>query len=393
MSENAAVQGTRIELCASALRRNLRFIRGRIGDSCELCSVVKGDAYGHGISTFVPLAESCGVRNFACFSAAEAQRVLASFSRADSSVMIMGDIEDHELPWAVQQGVAFWVFDIPRLEAAVEAARSVGGVARVHLELETCLNRTGLDLVQLEEAAGHILAAGPSVLVEGVCTHLAGAESVANLARIQAQLERFESTAVFLRERGIHPRLRHTACSAAALRYPETSMDMVRIGIAQYGFWPSAEIRIDHLQRQGDGPGRPPDPLRRVLRWCSRIMSLKQLPRGQFVGYGTAYLTSRRQRIAVVPVGYAHGYFRSLSNQGHVLVRGRRAPVVGLVNMNMLMVDVTDCPGVGRGDEVVVVGKQGRREITVASFSDWTRLLNYELLTRISADIPRVVVR
>jgi alanine racemase len=134
------------------------------------------------------------------------------------------------------------------------------------------------------------------------------------------------------------------------------------------------------------------DALRRVMKWYSRVMAIQHVAPGEFVGYGNAYLTTRCQRIASVPVGYAHGFSRSLSNLGHVLVHGRHAQVVGTVNMNMMLVDVTDMPDVRPGDEVVIIGRQGRLSISVGSFSDLTRNLNYEVLVRIPSEIPRVVV-
>lgn len=147
------------------------------------------------------------------------------------------------------------------------------------------------------------------------------------------------------------------------------------------------------LVLEGREPGDRPrkDPLRRVLRWVSSVMSLKDLPRGEYAGYGTSYLATKKRRLAAVPVGYYHGFPRGLSNLGFVLVRGRRAPVVGVVNMNMMLVDVSEIPGVERGDEVAIIGKQGRSAITLASFGDLASRLNYEVLVRLPADLKRVI--
>jgi len=383
---------SRIELSLDALRRNIRFLRRVVGPDVRLSSVVKGDAYGHGIRHFVPMAEECGVRHFAVFDAAEAAAVL-EHRTADSGVMIMGHIDARDLPWAIREGIAFWIFDPGRLEAAIDAAQKVGTAARVHLELETGLHRTGLEGPALERAITLLLDAGSQLVLEGVCTHLAGAEAAANALRIQEQLQCFEEACAALRARGITVPCRHTACSAAALTLPEARMDMVRVGIAQFGFWPSSETRIRYQLREGGEKRRHQDPLRRVLRWSSALMGVKEVPPGEFVGYGTSYLTTTRQRIGAVPVGYGHGFVRHLSNLGYVLVRGRRASVVGVVNMSMMLVDVTNIPGAQAGDEVVVIGRQGRAEITVGSFSDLARAPNYEVLVRIPLDIPRTVSR
>ncbi len=380
---------SRIELSRAALARNLHFIRRWIGPDVLFSSVVKGNAYGHGIEEFVPLAEELGVRHFAVFDGFEASRVHASLNHEDSRVMVMGMIHGEDLQWAISSGVELYVFDLHRLRHVTAAARAVERPARVHLEIETGLNRTGFADSDLRDAVDLIRSADTAVEVVGVCTHLAGAESIANYVRIQHQIERFHEVCGDLEASGVRPPLRHMACSAAALTYPETILDMVRIGIVQYGFWPSEETKIHWMRatgRLGDNP------LRRLIRWSSRVMSIKHVAAGDYVGYGVTTMASRNMRLAVIPVGYSHGYARSLSNQGRVLVRGKKAGVVGLVNMNLLIVDVTAVPEVAPGDEVVLIGKQGKAAIPVSSFSELSNQLNYELLTRLPRDIPRRVV-
>jgi alanine racemase len=294
----------------------------------------------------------------------------------------------------VEQGVSFYVFDVPRLEAALRAAKEVGRPALVHLEAETGLNRTGLAGEDLARALELLSGNRGSLRLQGVCTHFAGAESVNNYLRIQEQRARFEEAVATVRSHGLDPGVRHTACSAAALTYPETVMDMVRTGIAMYGFWPSKQTKMHYIQNSCQTPSqRRANPLRRVMRWKSSVMSLKTVEPGEFIGYGTSCQAVRRRRLASVPVGYFHGFARSLSNLGYVLVRGRRANVAGLVNMNALLVDVTDQKGrVRKGDEVVLIGRQRKSSISVSSFSDMTRDPNYEVLTRLPSCIPRVVV-
>lgn len=382
---------TWIELSASALRRNIRFLRKLVGPKVVFCSVVKGNAYGHGINTFVPLAEACGVRHFAVFTPDEAEAVKGA-SNASSRVMLMGPLFEDSADWAVASDVEVFVFDILTLERVLRLAAVRGRPARIHLELETGLYRTGLEERELGTAARLIREAAGRVVVEGICTHYAGAESVNNYLRIQQQITRFRAGVERLRAAGVETGLQHTACSAAAMTYPETRMDLVRFGIAQYGFWPSKETRMSYLLSQGPQATVRPDPLHRVLSWKSRIMSLKSVSAGEFIGYGTSYLTDRTQRIGVVPVGYALGFSRKLSNVGRVLVRGHRVGVVGMVNMSMLLVDVTEVPDIAVGDEVVLIGKQDRLTISVSSFSDLAGQINYELLVRLGLSIPRRVV-
>jgi len=383
---------SRIELSRSALKRNIRFLRRRLDRRVKLTSVVKGNAYGHGLEVFVRLAEDSGVRSFAVFSADEALVVRRSMTQ-ENDIVIMGAIDRPQLEWAVETGVSFYVFDLGRLEAAVEAARSVGVPARIHLELETGLNRLGFERRELEAAARMISDSSENLSVEGVCTHYAGAESVSNYLRIRQQIDAFRESARWLEEVGITAKHRHTACSAAALVYPDTIMDMVRIGIAQYGYWPSKEIQMRvALEHEEVSRKRWYDPLRRVISWKSEVMAVKEVPAGEFVGYGTTYLTNAPKKIAIVPVGYASGFARRLSNFGRVLIRGRRFAVIGVVNMNMMTVDVTNHKAVSPGDEVVLIGRQNKNQITVASFSEMAQYLNYEMLVRLPSEIPRVVV-
>jgi alanine racemase len=381
-----------IELSRKALEKNIRFLKRRIGKAAVFSSVIKGNAYGHNIEDFVPLAVKCGLKHFSVFSVEEAAAASAYLPNG-CNLMIMGYIDNEDLEWAIARGISFYVFDRGRLEAAVAKARTLGMKAHVHLEIETGLNRTGFEERELERALDIVGRNRDSIVVEGVCTHFAGAESIANFWRISNQIQRFKDTVPLLERQGLSGFTKHTACSAAALRYPETIMDMVRFGIAQYGYWPSMETRIQYfLEREEHGEAHGQNPLRAVLTWKSRIMGIREVKTGEYVGYGVIYQTSRAQRIAAVPIGYSHGFARSLSNLGYVLVHGRRSPVVGFVSMNAITIDVSHIPDVCTGDEVVIVGRQGKNEISIGSFSDMSRNLNYEVLVRIPSDIPRVIV-
>lgn len=383
---------TYIELDREKFHQNVRFLKDYIGREVTFCSVIKGNAYGHGISEFVPMAEDCGIGHFAVFSDHEAQAALAARNREETEIMIMGMVNSENMAWAIRNEISFFVFEPDRLRDALDTARDLSLQARIHLHLETGMNRLGLDRSHLEEVVSLVRENRDKLSLEGVCTHYAGAESVSNHVRVTRQMERFRELCGDLEQEDLVPRYRHSACSAAALNYPETVNDMVRIGIAQYGFWPNRETYMNFVKKHTDIDRKHRDPLQRVLSWKSQVMSTKEVDAGEFVGYGNTYLTSRDQKIATVPVGYSHGYGRNLTNTGRVLVKGQRAQVAGLVNMNMLTVDVTDIEGVRKGDEVVIIGRQGDNEMTVASFSEMTNNMNYEVLTRLPSSIPRTVV-
>lgn len=393
MPEGAAPDAPRhtsaITLRRSALKRNLAFLRSKIGPDVTLSSVVKANAFGHGIAEFSGLAASLGVRHFSVASSQEAAQVRAALPNDDATIQIMGILHDDDLPWVVGQGIHFFVFDVARLHAALSVARALGRPAHVHLEVETGGNRTGLTEGPFREALALLRDHPEHLRFAGLATHYAGIEALAERPRTRKQLQVFHHFDAIARAEGLRPAVRHTACSAAALAFPETHFELVRVGTAQYGFWPSPDVYRLHLAATGK---RSDNPLRRVLRWHTRVMDLKDVAKGEYVGYGSAFRARKPTLIAVLPVGYGDGYPRAMSNRGHVLVRGRKAPVRGLVNMNVTMVDVSHVPGVQAGDEVVLVGRQGRAAISVASFAEVADGLNNEFVSRLPAQIPRRVV-
>ncbi|MDO9512477.1 MAG: alanine racemase [Bacteroidales bacterium] len=376
-----------IEISKSALVSNLKYIRKIVGKNVRISSVIKGNAYGHHIESFVPIAEECGLDHFSVFSAEEALRV-KNVSNGKSQIMIMGIIDINELPWAINNQVEFYVFDFYRLEAAIEAAKTTRKSAIIHLEIETGMNRTGFDNKQFAKLAALLKENEKHLVLEGICTHYAGAESIANYHRVMNQIKVFNKARTWFENEGIKPHIFHSACSAAAVRYPKTRMNLVRIGIMQYGFWSNAETLIHYLT-QSD---KHNNPLKRLISWKSRIMGIKEVKTGEFIGYGTTYLASRDMRIATIPIGYAQGFSRSLGNQGRFLIGGERVSVIGTVNMNLVTVDITNVPQAGHGDEVVIIGEQGDLSISVASFSELSNQLNYELLTRLPDNIPRIII-
>lgn len=376
-----------IEISKKAYKTNLRYLKKIIGKDVLFSSVIKGNAYGHGIENIIPMAEESGIRHFSVFSAKEAfdaHQVLSP----KSSVMIMGFLDDDEMEWAIENQVEFFVFDTCRLEKAVEIAKKTGKKAIIHIEVETGFNRTGFDYDHLGDLVEYLKRESEHFVFRGLCTHYAGAESLSNYLRIKNQISLYRKFNRYFVRHELQPELRHTACSAAALTYPNTIMDMVRFGIAQYGFWPSPETHMFRFRKDQ----KERNPLKRMLEWKSRVMVVKQVEAGDFVGYGSSYLANKRMKIAIIPVGYANGFSRALSNTGRVLIRGRRVPVIGTVTMNTMTVNVTDIPGVERGDEVVIIGKQKRLSISISSFCEMSEQLNYQLLTRLPTDIPRLIV-
>ena len=376
-----------ITLNEKSVQNNIRFLKRKLGRDVVLSSVVKANAYGHGIEQIVPLFEKEGIDHFSVFDYREADRVYRSLSKP-AVIMITGWISDGNMVDVLRKGFEFYVFNLERLQVALNHAKKSRSKAKIHLEVESGMNRSGLNLDQLERAISLIKTHAQYFEVVGFCTHLAGAESISNHLRIQKQLKRYHRMLALMSDHGITPRYRHVANSAAAFVYPKTRMDLVRLGIMQYGFWPSTETFIQYISNKS----RKSDPLERILGWESRIMSIKGVRTGEFIGYGIYFLAQSDIRTALIPIGYSSGYGRSLSNKGRVLIRGQRCSVIGLVNMNMIIADITNVPDAQVGDEVILIGKQGSLEIKVSAFSDISEQLNYEVLTHLSANIERKIL-
>lgn len=377
-----------IEISKSAFQKNIEFIKGEIGPKTQISIVVKGNAYGHGIENIVPMAEENGIRHFSTFSADEALRVYQA-SQHQSQVMIMGMLANEDLDQLVEKGISFYVFEFERLEAAIAVAKKLNTKAKVHIELETGFHRTGFEWEDREWLAQILTKNLAHLELKGLCTHYAGAESISNYVRVRNQIKNYKKFKKWFDTQKIKFEKYHTACSAATLLYPETKMDLVRVGIASYGFWPTQETYMYRFQSL---PENNKNPLKRLISWKSSIMNTKAVKLGEFIGYGSSYMAPRDMTIALVPIGYGHGYSRMLSNQGKVLISGVIVPVVGTVTMNSIAVDVTDLEKVQKGDEVIIIGSQGDKEISVASFGESSQQVNYELLTRLPQDIPRRVV-
>ena len=376
-----------LELSKSALQNNIDFIQNKIGKDTILSSVIKGNAYGHDIEIYSKLAYECGVRHFSVYSAHEAERFLSAI-KGEFTLLILGNLSDEEMIWAIENEVEFYVINLSSLERTLKCAKISSKIAKIHLEFETGMNRTGIEFFHLEKVISTLKENENLLELKGVCTHLAGAESVTNFKRIGDQIKIFKKVKKrFIEEENLKP-LYHIACSAGILRYPKYVFDMARVGILQYGYFPNNETFIYYALKNK----MQENPLKRVISWKTKIVETKNVKAGEFIGYGTSFYTNIPTKIAILPVGYAFGYARSLSNHGKVLINGNREDIIGTINMNMLTVDITNLTDAKIGDEVVLIGKQGEQEITVSSFSEFSNQLNYELLARLPMDIERRVV-
>lgn len=377
-----------IELSKSALKNNIGFIKKRLNKGVRFCSVVKGNAYGHGLTEYVQLAMELGIDYFAVHASNEAYELVTNLTKRPD-IFIMGAIDGNAVDWAIENEIEFSVFDFERLNHAIEIAKSLGKPAKIHIELETGMHRTGFEISQINHLCEILVQNITKVKIFGLFTHFAGAESQANHFRIVKQKELFDQMVKILHEATLSAKYVHTCCSAALLNYPEYQGNMVRVGILQFGFWPNKETQVlNTLETE-----KEIKLLKRIIRWRTSVMSVKEVKKGDFIGYGTSYLALKHLKIAVIPVGYSHGYARNLSNIGSVLINGKEANIIGTINMNSLSVDVSHCGQVVKGSQVILIGTQNKKSISVNSFSEQSQLLNYELLTRLPLDIPRIIVQ
>jgi len=386
MKKDNFLYNTWVEVSESAYADNLSFFRKIIGPGPELSVVVKANAYGHGWLQIARLAVKHGAGSFSVHSLDEAMKLRnAGFGQ---DILIMGPVPSLRMEEVVREGFRLVVFNQETLLALHEATNRLQKKARVHLKLETGTYRQGIEGDDLSWFLQN-LRDMPGIQLEAVYTHFANIEDTTNHDYANSQRKRFADLVKTVRDSGFLDLKQHSACTAAALLFKDTHLDMVRLGIGQYGLWPSRETLVSYKMKHDNNIEKL---LRPVLTWKTRITQLKWVKSGGTIGYGRTYKTTRDSRIAVLPIGYSDGYDRGLSSQGYVLVRGKQAPVRGRICMNLMMVDVTDIPDVELDDEVVLLGRQGEEEISADQFAAMCGTINYEVVSRINWEIPRVVV-
>jgi len=373
-----------IEIDRTALVENVRRFKGHIGQGVRLASVVKANAYGHGLVEVSRIALEAGADWLAVNSVEEA--CCLRDAGITSPIISLGYVPCGMLEEAIRRDLRLTVYSRETVDRLAEAAARLRRECRLHIKVETGTNRQGVRPEEIVSFARRLHAL-PFLVLEGLSTHFANIEDVTEHLFAERQLRNFEAVIRLLEREGIRVPVRHAACTAAAILFPATLFNMARVGIGLYGLWPSKETKISALQA-----GIPLNELRPVLTWKTRIAQIKRVPSGETIGYGCTDVATQDSRLAILPVGYYDGYDRSLSSIGYVLIHGRRAPVRGRVCMNMIMVDVTNIPEAGLEDEVVLLGRQGSDSISADVLAAKIGTINYEVVTRINPRLPRLVV-
>ena len=364
------------EISLDAIEHNVNAVKARFAPNTRLMCVIKADGYGHGAIALAEfLADKCDH-----FAVAILEEALA-LRRAGVTkpILLLGYTSPFHYKEALEAGVSLTIFCEEDAAKLSEIAERMGKRAMLHMKIDTGMGRIGF--ADTDSSAEQItkIAALPGIEIEGIFTHFACADE-AEKASYQEQLRRYEAFLKNERLAEIHSRAICHCCNSAAAMETTVHFDMVRFGVALYGLYPSEEVNRSNL------------PLQPAMSWKTCVAHLKTVPPGTGVSYGHTFVTNRETRVATLPIGYADGYPRALSNQGHVLIRGQFAPIIGRVCMDQCMVDVTDIPDVQREDEVILLGKAGEREITMEEIGAKSASFNYETACRVGHRVPRVYV-
>ncbi len=374
-SRHTLERPTWVELDLDAIAHNCELLAAAAGPDVEVMVVLKADAYGHGAVRVAHTVLAHGARRLgvACLSEAIALREAG----IEAPILVLGYLPPWQARPALLHRVTCTVFSEDVVEALSAAAQDLRTMARVHLKVDTGMGRLGLFPEQVPDflaRVGHL----PGIVWEGIFTHFSVADDPDEDPYTEEQIRRFVALLEDLEHRGYHFPLVHAANSAGLLRFPKARFNLVRPGISLYGLRPSPDVQL-------------PPGFRPALRFKTTVAQVKTFPPGASIGYGRAYRTETERRIAVLPVGYADGFRRGPRHWGEVLIRGKRAPIVGRVCMDYTMVDVTHIPGVRPGDEVVLIGRQGDEEITVEEVAERLGTIAYEVVCQILARVPRLV--
>ena len=363
------------EIDLDALAENLRVIRAQVGRDVNVMAAVKANAYGHGAVRCALRLEREGVDWFGVAMPEEGIELRQAGVR--KPILCLGGFWAGQESACLQQQLTPVVYRLDMIEALDSAAQHAGVIADVHVKIDTGMGRLGVRSDDVRQFCGE-LSRFRSIRIDGLMTHLAAADDPAREDFTNNQLKRFQQAINLFREKGFAPTFVHAANSAATFAYPQARGNIVRPGGTLYGF------RRDVLP-----PKFETSQLRPVMSLHSRIMLLKTVGKGEKLGYGCTFETTRESRIATVPIGYDDGYRRALSNQGRVIVRKTFAPVVGRVSMDLTLIDVTDVAGVALHDQVTLLGGNERLSITAEDLAELAGTISYEITCGISARVPR----
>ena len=372
-------RATRAEIDLTAFRHNLQNLRKYLDPQTRIMAIVKADAYGHGAVSCARIAVESGAANYLGAGVIE-EGIELRENGLNAPILILGSIFPDEAEDLVRHNLATILCTQPLAQALSKEAEKQDKTVSVHIKVDTGMNRLGISPENLPALLDQVRNL-KNLKIEAVSTHFSSADDE-DLSVTQAQLEKFQTALTNLQKKGVHTPIVHCANTSALFKFPESHFNMVRPGLILYGVLPSPSLRpvID----QGENPFQP------VMQWKSQIILLKPIAKNQPVSYSGSFTTQRDSLIATLPIGYADGLHRMLSNKMDVLIRGRHAPQVGNICMDMILIDVTDIPDVQAGDEVVIFGRQGDEMISVEELAVKGKTIPYEILCSVSKRVPRI---
>jgi len=366
---------TRVEIDLDSIAYNIHQIRKKVGNKTKTMAVMKANAYGHGAVEVAKVAIDAGAQWLAVALVEEGIQLREA--GIQSPILILGSTPPDQVHEVIKYNLSQTVCSRELIETLSNEAQSWNQTAKVHIKVDTGLGRLG---IFPEEVAAFVKESSclEGIEIEGIFTHFSVADE--DKAFTELQIKKFKEVISNLEREKIHIPLKHAANSAAVVGFASSYFNLVRPGIILYGLYPSPEINRTI-------------PLKPAMSFKTKITYLKRVPAGYSLSYDRTFTTKRKSLIAILPVGYADGYPRALSNKGEVLIKGKRAPVVGMICMDMTLVDVTHIPDVKVGDEVVLFGKQNGAQISADEIASKSGLINYEILCGISKRVPRIYKR
>ena len=362
-----------------AINQNILNMKSHIQESTSIMCVIKADGYGHGAIPIAKEVESNpAIFGFATATAEEA--LALRHVGIKKPILILGYTFPYSFSSLIEQDIILTVFKQETLLQLVTVAKTLKKKAFIHIKMDTAMSRIGRKpddetIAFIKEAMSY-----EELVVDGIFTHFAKADEY-DKTFTKEQIQKFRKMIAMMEDRGVSIPVKHCSNSAGIAEIREANMDMVRAGITLYGLWPSEEVDQNSLD------------LKPVMELKTHVAYVKDLEAGRAISYGGTFITKRDSRIATIPVGYADGYCRGLSNTGSVLIHGKRAPICGRVCMDQFMVDVTDIPDVKIGDEVTLIGRDGDEVITMEEVGSLSGRFNYEFVCVLGKRIPRVFYR
>lgn len=372
-----------IELSKSNLIHNIKQFRNLAKRGTKISVAIKGNAYGHGQNKIAKILEP--YVDYFIINSVEELELLRKESK--KKTFVLGYVQKINLPQMIKLGCVLSVFSVPELKEVEKIAKRLKTKQEIHIPIDAYLGREGFLVKELSNFFKEFKKC-KFIKFTGLYAHFANIEDTSNFAHAQKQIREYKRALGLAQHFGFKDLQTHISATSGFLAYERGKgiHPLIRLGLGVYGMWPSGYLKFKYKKNKNKIELRP------VLTWKTKVAQVKILPKRSTIGYGLTYKTKKETKIAIVPQGYADGFPRGLSNKGEVLIEGTRCKILGRVSMNMFVADVSHLPHVKAEDEVVILGRQGKEEITAEEIARKLNTINYEVTTRISSLLPRVVV-